>query len=103
VIDAGEECDGNNLNGQSCMTLGFEAGQLACGNDCQLDTDDCCAGLGGSCNVDGDCCGNVSCADQQPMGGGEVCCLPFGSQCSDDSECCSNSCNNGQDYCELNP
>ena len=45
IIDAGEECDGNNLNGQSCFTLGFlGGGKLACALDCHFDTKWCVLG-----------------------------------------------------------
>lgn len=36
VIDDGEACDGSNLGDQTCRSVGFEAGQLTCGTDCQL-------------------------------------------------------------------
>jgi len=44
VIDAGEACDGANLNGQDCNTLtaGFvQGGTLACNPDCTFNTTDC--------------------------------------------------------------
>ena len=34
VIDSGEQCDGLNLNGKSCISLGFNKGTLSCSNDC---------------------------------------------------------------------
>ncbi len=37
----GETCDGVNLDGQSCSTLGYYGGQLACGDDCAFNTADC--------------------------------------------------------------
>lgn len=40
-VDAGETCDGTDLNGETCITLGYEAGVLYCGDDCQLRTDGC--------------------------------------------------------------
>ena len=30
VVDIGEQCDGDDLNGFSCMDLGYDAGDLAC-------------------------------------------------------------------------
>jgi len=36
TIDDGEECDGSNLADQTCLTLGFEAGQLTCAEDCRF-------------------------------------------------------------------
>ncbi|MFH2010352.1 MAG: hypothetical protein ABI333_27385, partial [bacterium] len=43
VVDAGEDCDGVNLNGQDCTTLGlgFTGGTLACGAGCGWDTSQC--------------------------------------------------------------
>ncbi len=36
-----EECEGSNLDGQSCESLGFHAGTLRCGTDCRFVTADC--------------------------------------------------------------
>ncbi len=42
VIDDGEDCDGDNLNGQTCADLeGFTDGALACATDCTFDTTGC--------------------------------------------------------------
>ncbi len=41
VIDTGELCDQSNLNGQTCASLGFLAGALQCGANCQFDTSGC--------------------------------------------------------------
>jgi alpha-tubulin suppressor-like RCC1 family protein len=41
VIDDGEECDGSNLGGSSCVLQGFTEGALVCAEDCTFDTTDC--------------------------------------------------------------
>jgi hypothetical protein len=41
ILDFAETCDQNNLNGQSCASLGFAFGSLACGGGCVLDTSGC--------------------------------------------------------------
>ncbi len=41
VVNGFEECDGSDLNGASCTSLGYDAGALACGDDCTFDTSDC--------------------------------------------------------------
>jgi cysteine-rich repeat protein len=41
VIEDTEECDGDNLNGQTCADLGFSLGELSCDANCQLDSLDC--------------------------------------------------------------
>jgi hypothetical protein len=41
VIDSGEECDGANLNGATCTSLGFQTGTLACSGTCSFNTSGC--------------------------------------------------------------
>lgn len=41
TIDSGEACDGADLSGASCVTLGYPGGQLACGPACELDLSTC--------------------------------------------------------------
>jgi hypothetical protein len=40
VQEGSEECDGTDLNGQTCNDRGFDGGALKC-TDCQFDTSDC--------------------------------------------------------------
>ncbi len=40
-IDAGEQCDGANLNGKTCVTEGFDSGNLTCNTDCTFNTSGC--------------------------------------------------------------
>lgn len=41
AVEKNEQCDQNNLNGQTCESLGNDAGTLSCGANCQLDTSQC--------------------------------------------------------------
>jgi hypothetical protein len=42
IIVGSEECEGQNLGGASCVTLGWvDGGFLGCNNDCTFDTDRC--------------------------------------------------------------
>jgi hypothetical protein len=41
VIETGEECEGSNLNGQTCQNQGFASGNLSCNNACQFDKSAC--------------------------------------------------------------
>lgn len=43
-VDTGEDCDGTNLNGRSCSSLGFTGGVLACAASCLLNTSACTSG-----------------------------------------------------------
>jgi len=58
-IDEGEQCDGANLNEQSCETQGFDGGTLSCNEDCQFDTSGCTTitkvGVGEPCTRDIEC------------------------------------------------
>jgi hypothetical protein len=41
LIDTGEQCDGANLNGQTCLLQGFASGLLSCTSNCLLSTLGC--------------------------------------------------------------
>lgn len=41
IVDPGELCDSQQLNQQTCETLGFLSGTLACALDCNFDTSHC--------------------------------------------------------------
>ncbi|OGQ88936.1 MAG: hypothetical protein A2289_13610 [Deltaproteobacteria bacterium RIFOXYA12_FULL_58_15] len=43
TIEAGEQCDGDDLGSETCITLGSAGGTLACANDCQFDLSACTA------------------------------------------------------------
>ena len=41
VIEAGEDCDGDNLGGATCESLGNGSGVLFCASNCTYDTSEC--------------------------------------------------------------
>jgi len=43
IIDIGEECDGEELGGESCESLDYDSGILRCDNNCRFDTSQCIA------------------------------------------------------------
>ena len=99
TIDAGEDCDGADLGGQSCFNFGFtNSNGLSCDNGCQLDPDGCqptCDGLaaepGEAC--DGDDLEGFDCTDFGSDQPGGLACLD---DCSDFSTAlCSGECGNG--------
>ncbi|MEL6179429.1 MAG: hypothetical protein AAFS10_10770, partial [Myxococcota bacterium] len=55
LLEEGELCDGPNLDGATCSSLGFAAGSLACGADCQTYNFEGCASV---CEPD---CANRAC------------------------------------------
>ncbi len=52
IQEPDEQCEGNNLNGQDCIGLGYYGGQLACSDTCQFDLTTC-TGRCGDAVVDG--------------------------------------------------
>lgn len=77
VVTGTEACDGGNLNGFSCESLGLGPGQLFCNPDCQwFDVGGCQVCGNGIVEGDEDCDGDypdppVSCADVGLGGAGE--------------------------------
>ncbi len=43
IRETGEACDGSDLGGFTCATLGFTTGTLSCNDQCRLDTSGCVA------------------------------------------------------------
>ncbi len=41
ILNAPESCDGSSLGAQTCETLGFVGGDLACDTTCEVDTTGC--------------------------------------------------------------
>jgi hypothetical protein len=64
VIDPPEVCDGSGLGGATCVSLGFEGGELACAPDClSLNSDVCLRVDGEPCLADAQCDGGL-CLDE---------------------------------------
>jgi hypothetical protein len=80
VRDGTEACDGLDLAGDSCQTLGFTGGTLVCDSGCAFDTSACQTGQtqGGFCTDTTQCLSGLSCVDG-------VCC---GSACSGTCQAC---------------
>ncbi|HJL18408.1 MAG TPA: DUF4215 domain-containing protein [Sandaracinaceae bacterium LLY-WYZ-13_1] len=62
AIDPGEECDGTALDGQTCVSLGYVAGELTCLPDCTFDKTVC----------EEDACGNGAIDDGEACDGAEL-------------------------------
>ena len=80
VVDFGEKCDDEDLDDQSCESLGRDGGELACADDCTFDTTGCAP----ECLAD---CSERSC------GFDPVCGLSCG-ECSDEATCRQGRCVN---------
>ena len=65
LLQEGERCDGAELGGASCASLGFRGGTLRCSDDCALVTSDCIGGEICDNGVDDDGDGAIDCADEE--------------------------------------
>jgi hypothetical protein len=58
TLNGGEQCEGADLSGQTCVTLGWDMGNLLCNADCTFNQGGCendlsnCAGMGEPCIFD---------------------------------------------------
>ncbi len=89
---AHESCDGEELGGQTCESLGYSGGILACGNGCRFNVAGCIGGENcGNGNIDGPelCDGEnlngLTCADMEGFAGGTLRCGP---DCRFDTDLC---------------
>jgi len=87
--DGVEECDGRDLGGADCASLGYPGlGVPTCTSDCTLEASSCaaCSMMGVDCNgfvpCDDMCEGGALCLQSMP--GVEGTCLP---PCDDDADC----------------
>ena len=76
-VDAGEQCDGTQLWGKTCTSLGYYGGTLACGTTCSFDISGChrCGDgkINGSEKCDGSLLGGKTCKSQGFDGGNLTC------------------------------
>ncbi len=72
VRETGEDCDGADLGGETCQSLGFDSGILACDGGCGFDTSGCVGscvdpGQGQPCTATTNCCSGVgNCSGGKP-------------------------------------
>ena len=107
-VDLGEDCDGRNLSGKTCSSLGFQSGFLKCFNNCKFNRYFCYTCGNGDreafeeCDdgntVSGDGC-SATCTIEipQPANCGNGITQPeFGEECdpgvNDLTDCCTSDC-----------
>lgn len=82
VIDSGEDCDAENLNGFDCTDLDFDGGELRCSSDCTFDTEGCIELCGnGIIDSEDEECDEGSGNSQEPNAFCRVDCTP--ARCGD--------------------
>lgn len=100
ALDGDEACDGDAFDGQTCVTEGFDFGEIACDAECALDTSGCgtrtCGNgiLDGNEPCDGNLLGGETCVSQGFIGGGLAC--TDGCGAFDTSDCITQICGDGQ-------
>lgn len=98
IIEGAEECDSSALSGESCTSLGFDSGTLACAGDCTFDTTLCegatCGNgiIEGGEQCDGSALNSQTCITQGFTGGTLAC---SGSCLFNTSSCTNPVCGNG--------
>lgn len=116
-----EDCDDTDLKGATCISLGYDSGNLRCARNCVFDKSNCtvkaysclsnidCAS--GFCNPTKHICQNPSCNDgvqnndESDIDCGGICgaVCPNGKRCGSNKDCSSNYCSFGlcklQDSC----
>ena len=97
TIEASEECEGSNLDGETCVTQGYLDGVLGCNDDCTFDKSDCTDDLCGNGRIDaGEDCDGVAAGTGTCMSEGFVSgALRCSATCTYDTSECS-SCGNGR-------
>jgi hypothetical protein len=123
-IDAPEECDGFNLNSQTCQTQGFTGGVIKCDPTCILDKSMCtspscgdgtvdmgeecdCGNQGASCTgpqLGNQTCGSLQSPNGSPYAGGNLTCNSPNSCSFNKAACtfCGDGIRNGGEACDGN-
>jgi hypothetical protein len=71
ILETGEDCDGGDLGGASCQSLGYDMGVLDCTGSCTYDESNCSYGMcevpGTPCSATTNCCSGVgNCSSGKP-------------------------------------
>src|SRR6185503_1280406 len=91
IKNGAEECDTNDMGGETCVSRGWDAGNLYCWmGACSIQEGFCCRRDASSCNLCGTCdCGTMIVKDN------------CGTVCTDDCGACPFTCGaNGCEACE---
>lgn len=89
AVNGPEECDGGNVNGQTCVSLGFKAGALGCD--------------AASCSFNTAACTNVVCGDGECGVGEDDCSCPQDCPDADPLSCSPCECGGQSSACGCDP
>ena len=88
MVEAGEDCEGSDLRGETCESLGYEGGTLSCNTDCSYNETACISVSTPTCDDSLRVCANTgnppeclacSCDDGFPIGDCSATCFDTGS------------------------
>ncbi|MCD6497298.1 MAG: hypothetical protein J7M25_03235 [Deltaproteobacteria bacterium] len=108
-VETGEDCDGSDLNEQTCQTLGYVGGQLICSNTCTFDKNLCTQPVCGNDTkeatelCDGTDLGDQTCVTQGFIEGTLACkddCSGFDTQSCSGTPVCDNGIIEGWEVCD---
>lgn len=99
----GEKCDGDDLHGASCQSLGSSGGNLACTSDCQFDVTNCTNICGNGLLEGEEACDDTNTANHDGCSSG--CTIETGWECTpgNSSVCtpiCGDSLIRGNEVCD---
>ncbi len=91
--EANEECDGSDLGGRTCESLGYAGGRLTCSGDCTLDVSSCQTVCGNGRREPGEECDDGN--GQDGDGCSAACRQEPGWYCSGEPSTCETRCGDG--------
>ncbi len=92
-VSSGEECEGSDLNGNSCVSLGYSGGVLACQADCTFDNSGCISSCGNGIIDTGETCDDGNRNDDD--GCSQLCATEEGYECAGSPSTCVTVCGDG--------
>jgi len=95
VIDSPEECDGTDVGGETCISIGFGPGTLDCTPKCEFDTTSCAAAecnlVSQDCSAPTESCyvgaSGLECLPTGTATEGQACDFPAQNQCGEGLIC----------------
>ncbi|MBN2723718.1 MAG: scavenger receptor cysteine-rich domain-containing protein [Deltaproteobacteria bacterium] len=100
-----EDCDGTDLSGQTCLSLGYSGGILRCLSDCTWDTEHCTSPDCGNLTIEeGEECDsddlNSETCETQGFSGGDLKCSATCQLDTSDCSSCQNGVKEGDEACD---
>ncbi|PKN46321.1 MAG: hypothetical protein CVU59_06445, partial [Deltaproteobacteria bacterium HGW-Deltaproteobacteria-17] len=92
-VSAGEECEGTDLNGNTCVSLGYSGGVLSCNANCTFDNSGCNSTCGNGVIDAEETCDDGNRADDD--GCSHLCDEEAGYECTGTPSTCETACGDG--------